>query len=59
MNHFLMFYAPFIVLIGAIVVAFVIAPMDGAVKKQIKEGKVKGSRRRCGVCFFVVMKDVD
>ncbi|WP_439959126.1 cytochrome bd oxidase small subunit CydS, partial [Staphylococcus aureus] len=25
MNHFLMFYAPFIVLIGGLVVAFVIA----------------------------------
>ena len=37
MNHFLMFYAPFIVLIGALVLAFITAPMDGAVKKQIEE----------------------
>ncbi len=37
MNHFLMFYAPFIVLIGALVFAFITAPMDGAVKKQIEE----------------------
>jgi hypothetical protein len=34
-----MFYAPFIVLIGALVVAFVVAPMDGAVRKQIKGKK--------------------
>ncbi|MET3659269.1 cytochrome bd oxidase small subunit CydS [Sporosarcina sp. SG10008] len=39
MNHFLMFYAPFIVLIGGLVVAFVIAPMDGAIKKQIEKEK--------------------
>ena len=39
MTHFLMFYAPFIVLIGALVVAFVVAPMDGAVRKQIEEDK--------------------
>ena len=39
MNHFLMFYAPFIVLIGGLVVAFVAGPMDGAVKKQIKNEK--------------------
>jgi hypothetical protein len=32
-----MFYAPFIVLIGAIVLAFVVAPMDGAVRRQIDE----------------------
>lgn len=37
MNSFLMFYAPFIVLIGALIVAFVVAPMDGAVRKQVKE----------------------
>ena len=30
-NKFLMFYAPFIVLIGALILAFVVAPMDGAV----------------------------
>jgi hypothetical protein len=36
-NEFLMFYAPFIVLIGAIVLAFVVAPMDGAVRRQIDE----------------------
>ena len=34
MTSFLMFYAPFIVLIGAIVAAFFITPMDGAVRKQ-------------------------
>jgi hypothetical protein len=32
-----MFYAPFIVLIGAIMLAFVVAPMDGAVRRQIDE----------------------
>lgn len=32
-----MFYAPFIVLIGALIVAFVVAPIDGAVRKQIEE----------------------
>lgn len=37
MSNFLMFYAPFIVLIGALVVAFVVAPMDGAVRSQIEE----------------------
>lgn len=36
MNDFLMFYAPFIVLIAGIVAAFVVAPMDGDVYKQIK-----------------------
>lgn len=39
MTHFLMFYAPFIVLIGGLVVAFVVAPMDGAVRKQVEEEK--------------------
>ncbi|WP_438312841.1 cytochrome bd oxidase small subunit CydS [Sporosarcina sp. FA9] len=39
MNHFLMFYAPFVVLIGALVVAFVVVSMDGAVQKQIKDEK--------------------
>lgn len=39
MNHFLMFYAPFIVLIGALAVAFVVAPMDVAVRKRIEEEK--------------------
>ena len=39
MNEFLMFYAPFIVLIGALVFAFFVAPMDGAVKKQIEKEK--------------------
>ncbi|MBE1556017.1 cytochrome bd oxidase small subunit CydS [Sporosarcina limicola] len=39
MTHFLMFYAPFIVLIGGIVLAFVIAPMDEAVRKQIEDEK--------------------
>ncbi|WP_371812529.1 hypothetical protein [Sporosarcina sp. Marseille-Q4063] len=37
MNSFLMFYAPFIVLIGALVLAFVVAPMDDAVRRQIDE----------------------
>ncbi|WP_404830755.1 cytochrome bd oxidase small subunit CydS [Sporosarcina beigongshangi] len=37
MTHFLMFYAPFIVLIGGLVVAFVVAPMDSAVRKRIEE----------------------
>lgn len=37
MSNFLMFYAPFIVLIGALIVAFVVAPMDGAVRKQMEE----------------------
>lgn len=32
MNSFLMFYAPFIVLIAAIVIAFISAPMDKAVR---------------------------
>jgi hypothetical protein len=32
-----MFYAPFIVLIGAIVLAFVVAPKDSAVRRQIDE----------------------
>ena len=39
MTHFLMFYAPFIVLIGGLVVAFVIAPMDGAVREQVEREK--------------------
>ena len=39
MNEFLMFYAPFIVLIGALGVAFFVAPMDGALKKSSKEEK--------------------
>ena len=39
MHDFLIFYAPFIVLIGALVVAFVVAPMDGAVSKQAKKDK--------------------
>lgn len=33
MNHFLMFYAPFIVLFLAIGVAFFVASKDGAVRK--------------------------
>ena len=40
MNDFLMFYAPFIVLIGGLVVAFVVAPMDGAVREADGEGKI-------------------
>ncbi|WP_371922555.1 hypothetical protein [Sporosarcina sp. Marseille-Q4943] len=31
MFEFIIFYAPFIVLIAAIVIAFLIAPMDGSV----------------------------
>ncbi|WP_432361028.1 cytochrome bd oxidase small subunit CydS [Sporosarcina sp. UB5] len=31
MNNFIIFYAPFIVLIASIVIAFLIAPMDGSV----------------------------
>ena len=37
MTHFLMFFAPFIVLIGGIAAAFIVAPMDGAVRKQVEE----------------------
>lgn len=37
MNDFLIFYAPFIVLIAAIVVAFLVAPMDRAVREQHEE----------------------
>ncbi|CAM3211542.1 hypothetical protein FITA111629_10135 [Filibacter tadaridae] len=39
MTHFLMFYAPFIVLFGGIAAAFIIAPMDGAVYKQMENEK--------------------
>ncbi|WP_257125357.1 cytochrome bd oxidase small subunit CydS [Bhargavaea cecembensis] len=41
MNDFLIFYAPFIVLIGAIIAAFAVAPFDGAVTKGPKERKKK------------------
>ena len=41
MNNFLMFYAPFIVVILGIVAAFVVAPMDGDVYKQIKREEKK------------------
>ena len=34
MTDFIIFYAPFIVLIGAIVLAFIVAPMDGSVDKE-------------------------
>ncbi|WP_373866409.1 cytochrome bd oxidase small subunit CydS [Sporosarcina luteola] len=34
MVEFIIFYAPFIILIAAIVVAFLIAPMDKAVNKE-------------------------
>lgn len=37
MNDFLIFYAPFIVLIAAIVIAFVTAPMDRAVREREEE----------------------
>ncbi|MHA6261148.1 cytochrome bd oxidase small subunit CydS [Sporosarcina sp. CAU 1771] len=39
MTYFLMFYAPFIVLIGALVIAFVVVPMDGPVRKRIENKK--------------------
>lgn len=35
MNSFLMFFAPFIVLIAAIVIAFITAPMDKAVRDSV------------------------
>ncbi|WP_285851373.1 cytochrome bd oxidase small subunit CydS [Sporosarcina aquimarina] len=41
MEHFIMFYAPFIVLIGLIIIAFIVAPMDGWVIKKVKEEKKK------------------
>lgn len=34
MTDFIIFYAPFIVLIGAIALAFIVAPMDGSVDKE-------------------------
>lgn len=34
MFEFIIFYAPFIILIAAIVVAFLIAPMDDLVNKE-------------------------
>ncbi|WP_414714832.1 cytochrome bd oxidase small subunit CydS [Sporosarcina koreensis] len=34
MSNFIIFYAPFIILIAAIVVAFVISPMDGSVRDK-------------------------
>ena len=39
MNEFLMFYAPFIVLIAGLIAAFFVAPMDGAVKESVKKDK--------------------
>ncbi|MGG0643555.1 hypothetical protein ABE021_06405 [Sporosarcina gallistercoris] len=39
MENFIIFYAPFIVLIGLIVVAFFVAPMDGWVIERKKEKK--------------------
>lgn len=39
MNDFLIFYAPFIVLIGGLAASFLVAPLDGAVKKQIEKEK--------------------
>ena len=41
MENFMITYAPFIVLIGLIVVAFVVAPMDGWVLKNEKQEKPK------------------
>jgi hypothetical protein len=34
MTNFIIFYAPFIILIAAIVVAFLIAPLDRSVNKE-------------------------
>ncbi len=34
MTHFLMFYAPFLVLFGAIITAFWFAPKDGPVRNK-------------------------
>lgn len=34
MVEFIIFYAPFIILLAAIVVAFLVAPMDKAVNKE-------------------------
>ena len=34
MGNFIIFYAPFLVLIASIVVAFWVAPMDGPVSKK-------------------------
>jgi len=34
MIDFIVFYAPFIVLVAAIVIAFIVAPMDSAVNKK-------------------------
>ncbi|WP_425313921.1 MULTISPECIES: cytochrome bd oxidase small subunit CydS [Sporosarcina] len=39
MEQFIIFYAPFIVLIGLIIAAFVVAPMDGWVLKNEKKKK--------------------
>lgn len=40
MENFIIFYAPFIVLIGLIVAAFVVAPMDGwAIGKKKEKHK--------------------
>ncbi|MGN7408737.1 MULTISPECIES: cytochrome bd oxidase small subunit CydS [unclassified Sporosarcina] len=41
MEDFIIFYAPFIVLIGLIIVAFIVAPMDGWVIERKKEEKKK------------------
>ncbi|BAQ08791.1 hypothetical protein OXB_0319 [Bacillus sp. OxB-1] len=39
MNDFLIFYAPFVVLLGSLAVGFWIAPMDGAVTKEEEREK--------------------
>ena len=39
MHNFLMFYAPFIVLILAIITAFIAAPLDRTVRKQVEDEK--------------------
>lgn len=38
-SNFLMFYAPFIVLILALITAFIVAPLDGAVKERVEDEK--------------------
>lgn len=35
MTEFFIFYAPFIVLIASIIFAFIVAPLDSAVKDKI------------------------
>ncbi|WP_413059035.1 cytochrome bd oxidase small subunit CydS [Sporosarcina sp. 179-K 3D1 HS] len=39
MNDFLIFYAPFVVLLGSLAVAFYVAPKDRAVRKEEEREK--------------------